>query len=146
MGDRINTKQNTEKLTGSEQVVAFMQKLEHPLKLEIEEVRKIILQSDSQITEHMKWNAPSFCILGEDRITFNFYGGNKFRLVFHCGAKKTANKENKGKLIADDSGLLEWAADDRATIAITSSDDLNEEKRNSLKVVITKWIEATRRL
>ena len=146
MGEKKITKQSTEKLSGSDQVLAFLQQLEHPLKQEIQEVREIILQSDRRITEHIKWNAPSFCINDEDRITFNFYGANKFRLVFHCGSKKTEKKEIKGKVIVDDSGLLEWVADDRATITITSSESLNEEIRNNLKKVASKWIEATKNL
>ncbi len=145
MGEKKKIKkQNTEKLSGTEQVLAFIQQLEHPLKQEVQEVRKIILQLDSQITEHIKWNAPSFCINDEDRITFNFYGANKFRLVFHCGSKKKTQKESKEKLINDDSGLLEWVAGDRATITITSIEDLNEENKINLKKIATKWIEATR--
>lgn len=142
MGEKKRTKQNTEQLSGSEQVDAFIQQLEHPLKQEIEQVRNILLQSDRRLTEHIKWNAPSFRIDDEDRITFNFYGGNKFRLVLHCGSKKTAKKEEK--LIHDDSGLLEWVANDRATITITSSEILNEENRKKLQEVVTKWIEATK--
>lgn len=92
MGEMKNKKQ-TEKLSGSEQVLAFLQQLEHPLNQEVQEVRKIILQTNSQITEHIKWNAPSFCINEEDRITFNFYGANKFRLVFHCGSRNFERRE-----------------------------------------------------
>ena len=51
----------TTKRSGHELVVEFLNNLEHPLKNEIEEVRKIILSVDEQITEHIKWNAPSFC-------------------------------------------------------------------------------------
>lgn len=51
----------TVKLTGPEQVALFLKELEHPLKDEIEEVRKIILSAADDITEQIKWNAPSFC-------------------------------------------------------------------------------------
>jgi len=136
-------KQKAEKLTGNEQVIAYLQQLDHPLKREIEEVRELILASNSQITEHIKWNAPSFCIHNEDRITFNLYGANKFRLIFHCGAKKNVSQENKGKIIVDDTGLLQWVTDDRATVIFSLSDELTEEYKNKLKTVIAKWIEAT---
>ncbi|WP_234978377.1 DUF1801 domain-containing protein [Bacillus tuaregi] len=57
------------KLSGPEQVTEFMDELQHPLKEEISMVRQIILSTDQKITEHIKWNAPSFCYDGEDRIT-----------------------------------------------------------------------------
>jgi len=84
MGKNDNNTRNskTGKLTGHEQVLEFLQKLEHPLKLQIEEVRRIILDSNDQISEHIKWNAPSFCINEQDRITFNLHGNEGFRLVF----------------------------------------------------------------
>ena len=43
----------------------FMGRLEHPLKEGIEQLRAAILGSNDQITEHMKWNAPSFRYSGE---------------------------------------------------------------------------------
>ncbi|MED3573101.1 DUF1801 domain-containing protein [Cytobacillus praedii] len=137
----MNTKKNSgesKKLNGSEQVAEFMNNLIHPLKEEIEEVRKIILSTDDKITEHIKWNAPSFCYEGEDRMTFNLNGKGFFRLVFHCGAKVKERKTNK-PLIIDPSGILEWKAADRAIIKFTDKNDVkvNEEK---LKEVITKWL------
>ncbi|MGB7815828.1 MAG: hypothetical protein WBL28_05710 [Methylotenera sp.] len=38
----------------------FMANLAHPLKAEIEAVRSIILAADANISECVKWNAPSF--------------------------------------------------------------------------------------
>ena len=43
----------------SDQLGQFLEGLDHPLKAEIERVRTIILGSNSEITEHIKWNAPS---------------------------------------------------------------------------------------
>lgn len=122
----------------SDQVAEFMNNLEHPLKEEIEEVRNIILSTDDKITEHIKWNAPSFCYEGEDRITFNLYGKGFFRLVFHCGAKiKDLNTNNP--LIVDTSGILEWKAADRAIMKFTDKNDV-KSKEEKLREVITKWL------
>lgn len=71
------------KLSGHEQVIEFLNNVEHPLKKEMEEVRKIILSTNEHITEHIKWNAPSFSFNNEDRVTFNLQGKGFFRLVFH---------------------------------------------------------------
>jgi hypothetical protein len=124
-----------------QQVVEYMNNLEHPLKKEIEEVRKIILSANKLITEHIKWNAPSFCFQNEDRVTFNLHGKGYFQLVFHCGAKVKDNI-GKGPIFDDTTGLLNWVAGDRAIVKFTDMNDV-KAKKEKLVVVITKWIEVT---
>jgi hypothetical protein len=51
-------------------VDTFMAELEHPFKAGVEQLRAAILASNDGITEHVKWNAPSFCYAGVDRVTF----------------------------------------------------------------------------
>jgi hypothetical protein len=68
------------------EVDAFLRELSHPMKDEIVEVRAAILASDEQITEHIKWKAPSFCYHGDDRVTFRLLPEG-LQLVFHRGAK-----------------------------------------------------------
>lgn len=128
------------KLSGPEQAAQFMNDLEHPLKREIEAVRNVILNADPWLTEHIKWNAPSFCIRNEDRITFHLQGKGFFRLIFHCGAKVRENA-GAGRIITDTTGLLEWAANDRAIVKFYDMDDV-EAKKEKLVDVIKKWIEA----
>ncbi|MBO9607961.1 MAG: DUF1801 domain-containing protein [Paenibacillaceae bacterium] len=128
--------------TGQEQVLEFLHRLEHPLKEEIEEVRRIILSVDPAITEHIKWNAPSFRYEDDDRVTFNLHGAGMFRLVFHCGAK-AAKRAGKQPLIEDETGLLQWAAADRATIAFASGREV-EDSREKLAEVVVKWLAAAR--
>ena len=127
------------KLTGPAQVAEFMNNLEHPFKEEIEEVRNIILSTDERITERIKWNAPSFCYDGEDRIAFNLHGKGFIRLVFHCGAKAKDRNTNK-LLIEDTSGILEWKEVDRAMIHFTNKNDI-KAKEEQLREIITKWLE-----
>jgi len=129
------TTSESKKLSGSEQVVEFMNNLEHPLKEEIEEVRKIILSTDDKITEHIKWNAPSFCYEGEDRVTFNLHGKGFIRLVFHCVAKVKDRKTSES-LIVDTSGILEWKAADRAMMKFNDV----KAKEEKLREVIRKWL------
>ena len=126
------------KKSGPEQVADFISSLEHPLKEEIEIVRHIILSTNDKITEKIKWNAPSFCYEGEDRITFNLHGKGYFRLIFHCGAKVKERNLNE-PLIADPDGILEWKAADRAIMSFTSKENIlaNEEK---LREIITRWL------
>lgn len=128
-------------LRGQEQVEEYLHQLEHPLKKEIEEVRSFILSVDDRITEHIKWNAPSFCVQGEDRITLNLQGKGFIRLIFHCGAK-VKDHDVKGTLTEDTAEILEWASQDRAIVKIVDIHDL-EQKKEQLKAVIARWIEVT---
>jgi uncharacterized protein YdeI (YjbR/CyaY-like superfamily) len=134
-------RKKSNKLTGHQQVVEYLNKLEHPLKTEIEEVRSIILSANNDLTEHIKWNAPSFCYNNEDRITFNLRGKDYFQLVFHCGAK-VKDHPHEEYLFEDTTGLLNWAAKDRATAKFYDLTDV-KSKEEKLLEVIRKWIAAT---
>ncbi|MEO8512532.1 MAG: DUF1801 domain-containing protein [Ignavibacteria bacterium] len=69
-------------MTDKEKVTDYMTKLKHPLKDEIEAVRKIIKGSDKKISERIKWNAPSY-YYREDMVTFNHRNHKAVHLVFH---------------------------------------------------------------
>lgn len=129
------------KPSGHQQVVEFLNNLEHPLKKEIEEVRTIILNVNEHITEHIKWNAPSFCFNNEDRITFNLQGKGFFRLIFHCGAKKK-DRQEPGPLFEDATGLMDWVSGDRAIVKIAGMNDV-EANREKLGEVVARWIQET---
>ena len=120
-----------------EEVDRFMQSLNHPLKEGVEQLRAAILESNDQITEHIKWNAPSFCYAGEDRVTFRLYPEDRVQLVFHRGAKV---KSDAGDFeFDDDTGLLRWVADDRAVVALRDVKDV-EAKQASLVDVVNRWV------
>lgn len=134
-------KEKRQKLSGSAQVAEFMNKLEHQMKDEIEDVRKIILSANDKITEHIKWNAPSFQYLDEDRITFHLHGKDNFQLIFHFGSKlKNRELGPNDRLIEDSSGVLEWKTADRAIMKFTDQHDV-KAKEEKLREVITKWLE-----
>jgi uncharacterized protein YdhG (YjbR/CyaY superfamily) len=65
------------------QVNEFMDRLEHPFKAEVQMVREIIKNVDQDITEQIKWNAPSFSYKGESLVTFNLWEKKCIHLVFH---------------------------------------------------------------
>lgn len=129
------------KLSGKQQVEEYLQNLEHPLKREIEEVRSIVLGIDRDLSEHVKWNAPSFCFQNDDRITFNLHGNGFFRLVFHRGAK-AKETINLKPCFEDVKGLMEWVTNDRAIIKFTDKKDV-EVKREQLKEVARRWVDET---
>jgi uncharacterized protein YdhG (YjbR/CyaY superfamily) len=65
------------------QVDEFMDKLDHPFKAEVQMIREIIKNVNEEITEQIKWNAPSFIYHGEHLVTFNLWEKGKIHLVFH---------------------------------------------------------------
>lgn len=123
----------------AETVNQFMEKLEHPLKGEIEAVRAIISDSNDQITEHIKWNALSYRYNGEDRVTFNLHAKDRIQLVFHRGGKVKGKKDFR---FEDSAGILEWVADDRGIVQFHSMEDV-EAKKAALTKVVNEWMKST---
>jgi len=128
----------TSKFSDHEQVNEFMNKLDHPLKKSLAAVREIVLSANKGITEHIKWNAPSFCFKGEDRVTFNLHKNEYILIVFHRGAKVKDRKGNN-PLFKDTTGLLEWVTNDRAIVKLYSIQEVNA-KKDRLKKVVKQWI------
>lgn len=75
-------KSSTVKLSDAEQVAQYMDALDHPLKKEVEALRKIIKNANPGINERIKWNAPSYYYI-DDIVTFGPIKGDKILLVFH---------------------------------------------------------------
>ena len=121
----------------SQEVDRFMSWLNHPLKGEVEQLRTAILDSNDQIMEHVKWNAPSFRYAGEDRVTFRLFPEDRVQLIFHRGPKV---KSDAGDFaFDDDTGLLRWVADDRAVVTLRDAKDA-EAKQRDLVEVANRWV------
>jgi hypothetical protein len=123
-----------------ETVDQFMTQLKHPHKDAIEQIRAVVLASHKQVTEQIKWNAPSFGLSGEDRITFRLDAKNGVQLIFHRGAK--VRKDNKSFEFKDSTGLLEWITNDRATLTFTDAKDF-AAKGSDFEKVVKQWLKAS---
>ncbi|MCB1517791.1 MAG: DUF1801 domain-containing protein [Hyphomicrobiaceae bacterium] len=121
-------------------VATFLDGLDHPRKPEILALCDIIRAAGPDLTEQVKWNAPSFCADGDDRITLRINPPKVLQIVFHRGAKK---RDNVGFKFNDPTGLLKFAAPDRAIMAIDGADDL-ESKRTAITELVPLWIQAAR--
>jgi hypothetical protein len=121
----------------SQEVDRFMSGLNHPLKEGVEQLRTAILDSNDQITEHLKWNAPSFRYAGEDRVTFRLYPEDRVQLIFHRGAK--VRSDSADFAFEDHTGLLRWVAADRAVVALRDVKDAEAKKRDLVELV-NRWI------
>src|SRR3989337_3270469 len=128
------------KTPSGQEVIEFLDVLEHRMKREIEVLRKIILNSNTKLTEHIKWNAPSFCIENEDRVTMKLHPAKNIQLIFHRGAKVKA--QPKEQLISGYSSFLKWPANDRAVATFTNMDEIKSNEKK-LSVIINEWIKAT---
>lgn len=123
-----------------EKVDEFMKKLKHPMLSVLEALRQIILSTDKEIGEEIKWNAPAFFFSGKMKlfnpkeykrylIVSNFFKKDCIRLVFPSGAR-----------INDTSGLLEGDYSDGRRLAMFYSLKEVKEKEASLKKAIRKWL------
>jgi hypothetical protein len=128
------------KASEPEKVDAYVSRLKHPLAKVVEDLRQIILSTDEEIGEEIKWNAPTFFYAGKMKptnpkeyrryiVVFNLFKQDCIRLVFPSGAK-----------VKDASGLLEGDyADGRRLAMFYSSKDV-KSKAKALRAVITQWL------
>jgi hypothetical protein len=109
-------------------VDAYMERLDHPLKAEVQAVRDLIKGVDPRITEQVKWNAPSFSYKGY-LATFNLRPTHHVHLVWHNGA-----------ILQDPAGLLEGRYPDRRMTYFTSMAEV-EAKRPAMEALVRQWVE-----
>lgn len=118
-----------------DEVEAFMAALEHPMKPQLEALRRALLSVSPRISEGIKWNAPSFRTT-EWFATYNLPKQGA-RLVLHLGAKA----KDVALKLDDPRGLLAWRGGERAIITFTDGADL-EEKLPAVKALVKQWIAA----
>lgn len=119
-------------------VETFLAALQHPLKPEIEALRRIILGCDPTIGEGIKWNAPSFCT-SEHFATFHLRAPDKVQIILHLGAKKRAPAQ-LNTTIADPDAMLTWLGQDRATVEFSTMAEITA-KRAALTDIIRQWLQ-----
>ena len=104
-------------MDGKQQVNEFMEKFEHPLKAEVNMLREVIKSVNKDITEQIKWNAPSFSYKGQYLVTFHLRPTEHIHLVFH------------NPMIAKvQSEILEGEYKDRRMAYFTDTKDIQSKK------------------
>ena len=107
----------TNRLSDREQVTQHIQKLDKSITVTVKKLRQIILSTDKEIGERIKWNNPSFYFTGDMKpfdpkeykreiIVFNLFK-NRIMLVFPSGAK-----------VNDKTGFLEGNYKDGRRITV----------------------------
>lgn len=118
----------------------YMASIEHPLADVLEALRQIILKTDPQIGEEIKWNAPTFFYTGEMQpynpkefkrilIVSNVFRKDCIRLVFWNGAN-----------VNDPSGFLEGDYADGRRLAMFYNLSDVESKEKLLQSVVTQQL------
>jgi hypothetical protein len=114
--------------------------LPEPSRAAMQALRGLVAASHPDVTEHVKWNGPSFVIDGDDRISLGVAKGGAVRAVLHRGAKV---KATEGFAFADDSGLIQWAAVDRGVVTFSDATDVSA-KGAAFQALCARWFETTR--
>jgi len=119
-------------------VEEFLADLTIERKQQVEALRKIILSTGHDLTEHIKWNSPSYIFNDEDRITFNMHYPDQTMILLHMGA--TRKEDKKGTpVIKDTTGLITWNSDIRGTLSFKSIGDIEASRQNILHL-INEWL------
>lgn len=108
----------------------YLATLEHPYKAEVAALREIILGVSDDITEQIKWNAPTFSYKGY-LATFNLHsklGRQVAHLVFHNGI-----------ILDDPNGILEGDYPDRRMAYFKDMAEV-EANADALRGLVRDWI------
>ena len=102
-------------------------------------LRHITAAASPEVTEHLKWNAPSFCLNGDDRVTLGLERDGAVRMVLHRGAKP---KDVAGFKFDDAAGLAKWPAPDRGVVVFRDAGDV-ERRSADLADLVRRWLVAS---
>ena len=116
----------------------FLADLSPERRSQVEAICTIIKTTSPELSEHIKWNSPSYVLDGEDRITLNAHYPDRIVVVIHMGG--TRKEDKKGiPVLQDTSELIKWSSDIRGAISFESADDI-EEKRDAFVSIIQRWL------
>ena len=106
----------------------------------VQALSNIILNTDKNILEHVKWNSPAFYYSGEMK-TFDAKEYKRDLVVFHLRKKgEVLLIFPTGATISDDTKLLQGDySDGRRMVTFRSMEEIVDNK-NKLEKVIQSWL------
>lgn len=136
---KVSKKEVPDDEADSESVSQHIKKLDPSVAKVVQQIREIILKTDKQIGERIKWNNPSFYYTGEMKpfdpkeykreiVVFNLHK-NRIMMVFPSGAK-----------VNDASGFLEGDYKDGRRIVIFKDLIEVKAKEKQLQKVVKTWL------
>ncbi len=127
------------KSTATQEVTQHIAKLSPAIQPVVEYIRQIILSTDSEIAEHIKWNSPAFYYSGSMK-AFDAKEYKRDILVMHLRNNKIMCVLPTGMTIQKNTALLEGNyTDGRRMISFTNLEDV-KQKEQQLKETIKEWL------
>ena len=126
----------TRKAKSAQSVDELLAGLDHPLRTDIDGLRRAVLSTSDSISEEVKWNSPSF-YTGEHFATMRLNGKVPIQLILHLGAKKASLPSGA---VQDPEGLLQWLGPDRACLDFSEPGDVGR-RTGALKAILRQWIQ-----
>lgn len=120
-------------------VAEYVADLEGDKLQQVELLRSMIVAIEPTLHERIKWNAPSYALNDDDRITFGMNKEGTTTLVLHMGATRKEDKKAQ-PVLSDDHGLVEWKSDIRGLMAFESSQEITEHQ-SDITDVLKRWLE-----
>lgn len=117
----------------------FIASLNQEQKEQVALLRHLITKSDHKLTEHTKWNSPSFIVNGSDRITLSVRPKFPVAIVLHMGTSRP-EKKNSAPIMNDPFGLVQWKSDIRGVISFSDIGDIEKKKPQLIKI-IDQWLD-----
>ena len=130
----------SKKPSNEEEVSAYFGQLDYPLIEVVSALRQIVLSTDQEIGEQIKWNSLSFYYTGamqafdpkdykRDLVVFNLRKKDFVLLVFPTGAS-----------IDDRTGLLEGNFPDGRKIIKFATLAEVQNRKDCLQIIIKEWL------
>ena len=120
-------------------VEKFLDGLDRDVRATVDGLRAVIAASHDGLVESIKWNAPSFAVDGEHRITLGLERGGGVRVVLHRGAKP---KDRARFRFDDPDHLARWPDPDRGVLVLRDAGEV-ATKNAQLRELFRRWITAT---
>lgn len=135
----ILTNDMAKDINDPQSVTAFIQNLEPDFAKLIEAIRQLVLGTDPEVGEQIKWNSPSFFYQAEMK-AFNAKEYKRDIVVVNVRKGIALLVFPTGAIIDDPTGLLEGEyTDGRRLVSIKNMNDL-EDKGPGLQQVIKQWL------
>lgn len=119
------------------EIEAYLAELDPETREMIDRLRTIVASSHPALVERIKWNAPSFAVKDDDRITLGVERKGGVRVVLHRGAKPLPTESF---LFEDVDRLAKWPAPDRGVVTFRKSGQI-ASSNEMLASLCRRWIE-----
>jgi hypothetical protein len=135
----LTDRQHDDVATKVSSVDDFLDALEPRQRVQVAELRRVILTAVPQLIEHIKWHSPSYIHEGIDRLTINVRNReNAVQLILHMDTARPEDRKAE-PVMADDTGLVRWLSDIRGVITLQPGASVVAVEAD-LASVVTRWV------